>query len=163
MICTMRLVLLFVVSASIALLTYVDAQAQFSQRDVKTRLAEEYLKKTLLASDMKTEIKNQVDSVMPQLLEQSGLDDPNAAKLMRSFIDEALDSIDMQSVVIQSIVETYTEEEIRALTTFASSPVGKSIQRKSLTISRSIQSKMEEALQEVVPKLIRKLIQSSGK
>lgn len=158
----MRLVLMLVVFASIAFLTNVHAHAQFSQRDVKTRLAEEYIKKTMLASDMKTEIKNQIDSVMPQLLEQSGLDDPKAAKLMRSFIDEALASIDMQSVVVQSIVETYTEEEIRALTAFASSPVGKSIQRKSFTLSRSIQSKMEEALQEVMPRLVRKLIETSG-
>lgn len=159
----MRLVLMLVVFVSIALLTNVHAQAQFSQRDVKTRLAEEYIKRTMLASDMKTEIKNQIDSVMPQLLEQSGLDDPKAAKLMRSFIDEALASVDMQSVVVQSIVETYTEEEIRALTTFASSPVGKSIQRKSFAFSRIIQSKMESSLQEVMPNLIRKLIDEVGK
>jgi hypothetical protein len=154
----MKTVIQTAVLPFVFILSTYCSMAQFSAGDVKMRLAQEYLKKSMISDDVSEGLRKTLDSLVPLSVSRYRDLSKKEQKAMQKVVIELLAAIDLEKILVETISDTYTEDEIRALIAWVSTKDGQSIQRKSINMSQTLQTRIQSAFTEIVPSIQEKLM-----
>lgn len=147
--------LLMLVAAAPAVAQAPAPQSEKPPRDPQlVAMAREYVR----AIELPAGFAASLPQIAAQLVRQTAQRNPQVApEVIQSFSDALFDeflikhSQQIEALVVESVLDTFTRDEIQALRTFWTSPTGRAIHQKQSTLLQKLPNAMQEWVRATIP------------
>jgi predicted ribosome quality control (RQC) complex YloA/Tae2 family protein len=149
------LLLLIVLAVPVIGTVLVLREPSYSPRELKVK---QMLDKTTIVQDLRSNgaifTRTELQRLMPEL--------SRLTVAYPKLVTMVIDDIDVESIVVKSIAETYTDAEITALNSFVSTPIGQAVAKKTVHHTRFLQRhRIWNTLREDEEEAVRKFSKTS--